>query len=115
MRATLIAFGMVAAFSTADASAQAINLSGPYICVQGCVPGFAGQPTFISQDGWNLNLLNEAGRPSRAWIDWPGHIWAQNWNEGAVVSPDGMFVQFDRGQVWQRYVVAPPYPATFRY
>jgi hypothetical protein len=115
MKATLIAFVMVAALSAGDASAQGVNLSGPYICVQGCVPGFAGQPTFITQDGWNLNLLNEAGQHSRAWIDWPGHIWVQNWNEGAVVSPDGVIVQFDRGQVWQRYVVAPPYPPTFHY
>jgi hypothetical protein len=51
-----------------------------------------------------MNLVNEAGIPSRAWIDYPGHIWVQNWNEGAVYSPDGMIIQFDHGTVWQRVV-----------
>src|SRR5262249_11524597 len=37
-----------------------------------------------------------------AWIDWPGHIWADRWNQGAVYSPDGATIQFDRGTVWQR-------------
>ncbi len=44
------------------------------------------------------------------WIDWPGHIWAQNWNEGAIYSADGLTIQFDRGKVWQRVVLlsGPP-------
>jgi hypothetical protein len=37
----------------------------------------------------------------------PGHIWAQYWNEGAVYSPDGMTIQFDRGSVWQRIIPEP--------
>jgi hypothetical protein len=57
-----------------------------------------------------LNLVNEIGQPSRAWIDWPGHLWAQYWEEGAVVSPDGMTIQFDRGTVWQRDLGPPPPP-----
>ena len=59
-------------------------------------------PAYVTQNGWEINLVNEAGQPSRAWIDWPGHIWAQYWNEGAVYSPDGMTVQFDHGTVWRR-------------
>ena len=59
-------------------------------------------PAYIPQNGWNLNLLNEAGVPSRAWIDWPGHIWAENWSEGAVYSPDGLTIQFDSGTIWRR-------------
>ena len=64
-------------------------------------------PAFVTQNGWELNLVNEAGQPSRAWIDYPGHIWAQYWNEGAVYSPDGMTIQFDNGSVWQRFVPPP--------
>ena len=115
MKATLSAFVMVASLFAGDASAQGVNLTGPYRCIQGCLPGYAGQPAFITQDGWNLNLVNEAGVPSRAWIDWPGHIWAQYWNEGALVGPDGMLVQFDRGQVWQRDFGLLPFPTTLHY
>jgi hypothetical protein len=76
-------------------------LSGQYQCLQNCRgPGLA----YVTQYGWNLNLVNEAGQPSRAWIDYSGHIWAQSWNEGAVYSPDGLTIQFDDGTVWQRYL-----------
>ena len=46
--------------------------------------------------------------PSRAWVDWPGHIWAQSWNEGAIFSPDGMTIQFDRGTVAPNSATAHP-------
>ena len=111
MRILLSSFVLLAAFFTVDASAQGVNLTGQYLCIQGCAPGFTGLPAFITEDGWDLNLRNEAGEPSRAWIDWPGHIWAQYWNEGAVISADGMVVQFDRGQVWHRYFGPLPSPA----
>jgi hypothetical protein len=65
----------------------------------------------VTQNGSNLNLLNETGEPSRAWIDWPGHIWADNWHEGALFSADGMTIQFDRGTIWQRDLGGPPPPA----
>jgi hypothetical protein len=88
----------------APAQAQVLNLSGQYQCVQGCRgPG----PAYVTQNGWDLNLVDEIGQPSRAWIDWPGHLWARNWNEGAVYSPDGMTIQFDNGSVWQRFVPQP--------
>jgi hypothetical protein len=74
-----------------------VNLSGEYLCVQACELRLPG-PAHIPQYGWNMNLLNEAGVPSRAWIDWPGHLWAQEWNEGAIIAPDGMTIQFDRGR-----------------
>jgi hypothetical protein len=90
-----------------DASAQGINLTGPYRCVTLCRGGLVGQPAFVTQNGWDLNLLNEAGEPSRAWIDWSGHIWAEGWNQGAVFSPDGMVIQFDRGTIWQRDLTTP--------
>ena len=112
VKLTLAAAGVLMAVTATGASAQAvINLSGEFQCVQGCVPGYAGQTAYVTQTEWQINLVNEAGDPSRAWVDYPGHIWAQNWNEGAVYSSDGMTIQFDRGKVWQRIVEAPPPPA----
>ncbi len=61
----------------------------------------------VIQTGWELSLTNEAGQPSRAWIDGPGHIWAESWNEGAVYSPDGFTIQFNGGRVW---VLVEPRP-----
>jgi hypothetical protein len=86
-----------------------LGLSGQYQCIAGCAGGSAG-PAFVTQNGWDLNVVNEIGQPSRAWIDWPGHIWVQSWNEGAVYSTDGMTVQFDNGTVWAKSVilVVPP-------
>jgi len=62
----------------------------------------------VTQNGWDLNVLSQAG-PSRAWVDWfsPTRIWVENWNEGAVYSPDGMIIQFDRGTIWQRDLGQP--------
>ncbi|MFZ0149628.1 MAG: hypothetical protein WBG18_06015 [Xanthobacteraceae bacterium] len=85
------------------------GLSGQFRCIAGCAGGLAG-PAFVTQNGWDLNVVNEIGEPSRAWIDYPGHIWVRNWNEGAVYSADGMTIQFDNGTVWAREVilVVPP-------
>ena len=99
--AILVALG---ALGITSASAQVL-LSGEYQCVQNCEgPGVAR----VTQNGFELNLVNEVGQPSRAWIDYPGHIWVQYWNEGAVYTPDGMTIQFDRGSVWQRVVEPTP-------
>lgn len=86
-----------------------LGLSGQFQCIAGCAGGSAG-PAFVTQNGWDLNLVNEIGQPSRAWIDWPGHIWVQGWNEGAIYSTDGMTIQFDNGTVWAKsvIVVVPP-------
>jgi hypothetical protein len=85
------------------------GLSGQFRCIAGCAGGLAG-PAFVTQNGWDLNLVNEIGQPSRAWIDYPGHIWVRSWNEGAVYSTDGMTIQFDNGTVWAKNVilVVPP-------
>jgi hypothetical protein len=101
--------GMLAATVAAtDASAQ--DLSGRYRCVTLCEGGLQGQPAFVTQNGSQLNLLNEAGEPSRAWIDWPGHIWADRWQEGALYTNDGMAIHFDRGTIWERDLGEPPPP-----
>ena len=90
-----------------DASAQDVNLSGQYQCVQGCAGGAAGLAV-VTQNGWDLNVVNEVGMPTRAWIDWLGHIWTDAWQMGAVYSPGGFTIQFDNGTVWQRFVPPPP-------
>lgn len=84
------------------APAQVPDLSGQFRCLQGCAGGLVGQPAYVTQNGWDLGLVNAAGLPAHAWIDRPGHIWVRHWDEGAVYSPDGMTIQFDRGTVWQR-------------
>ena len=104
----LSVFAMMAALAATGAAAQGVNLTGQFRCVAMCAPGLQGQPAFVTQNGWNLNLLNEAGVPSRAWVDWNGHIWADNWQEGALFSSDGMTIQFDSGTIWQRDLGEPP-------
>ena len=100
--------------AAAAAPGQVLNLSGQFLCVEGCAAGLPAL-AFVTQNGWDLNLVNELGQPTRAWVDWPGHIWALNWNEGAVYSPDGMTIQFDNGTVWRRNIellvlsLAPPH------
>jgi hypothetical protein len=88
------------------ASAQVLNLTGQFQCVKRCL---AGPPAFayLTQADTEMSLVNEAGLPSRGWIDYPGHIWVAAWNEGAFYSPDGMTIQFDSGSVWQRVVEVP--------
>ena len=103
----LSVLALMAALAATNAAAQGVDLTGQFRCVAMCAPGLQGQPAFVTQNGGNLNLLNEAGEPSRAWIDWSGHIWAEGWNQGAIFSPDGMVIQFDRGTIWQRDLPTP--------
>jgi len=104
----------VAAIVTATtATAQSVDLTGKYICTQVCRMGLEGNPAYVTQNGPQLNLLNEAGEPSRAWPDWYApqtRIWADAWNMGAVYSPDGMRIQFDNGTIWERDLPPPPLP-----
>ena len=110
MRMVMSAMAMSAALVATDASAQVVNLTGRYQCVALCTQGLQGQFAFITQNGWELNVVNDAGEASRAWVDYPGRIWIQRANEGAVYSPDGMTIQFDRGTIWQRALEFPPPP-----
>jgi len=100
-----LAIGTAAAFIASGALAQSVNLTGKYRCIQMCQSGLVGNAAYVTQNGTELNLLNEAGVPSRAWPDWfapENRIWVDDWNESAVYSPDGMRIQFDNGAIWER-------------
>src|ERR1700688_3302447 len=112
MRTISLAIGMLAAVVASSASAQPVNMTGVYKCIQTCRMGMVGSPAFVTQNGPDLNLLNEAREPARAWPDWfapETRIWIDAWNEGAVYSPDGMLIQFDNGTIWVRDL-GPPSP-----
>src|SRR5215475_11587301 len=97
-----LAIGMMVALMAGSASAQSINLTGVYRCVQVCRGDL---PAHITQNGPELNLLTESGAASRAWPDWfspANRIWVDAFNESAVFSPDGMLIQFDNGTIWHR-------------
>jgi hypothetical protein len=102
MRHLTLAIGMLAALAATDASAQSVNLTGIYTCVEKCRGGLPAQ---ITQNGDQLTIVTEAGTPSRAWPNWfspTSRIWFDSLNEGAVYSPDGMRIQFDHGTIWYR-------------
>jgi hypothetical protein len=111
----LVVAGAVAAFASA-ASAQSINLTGTYTCIQDCRDGYLGAPAFVTQNGEHLNLVTETGDSYRASPDFTApnsRIWIDARDEGAVYSPDGRRIQFDDGRVWQRDFGPPP-PAAWR-
>jgi hypothetical protein len=113
MRIISCAIAAAAVFAATEASAQTVNLTGTYRCIEACRAGPVDSPAFVTQNGPDLNLLNEAGQASRAWPDALApatRIWADAWNEGAVYSPDGMTIQFDSGTIWQRDLGPPPPP-----
>ena len=126
MRTTTITLAIAAALTASGAAAQTANLSGAYRCVEACRDGMVGHPAFITQNGDELNLVNEVGQPSRAWPDWSApnrRIWADAWDVSAVYSPDGMTLQFDNGTIWARdlgpalppaVVVVPRRPSRLR-
>ena len=98
------------AFTATGASAQSFSLTGIYRCIQMCRGNL---PAYVTQNGPELNLLTEAGQPSRAWPDWyspANRIWIDAFNQSAVYSPDGMLIQFDNGTIWQRDLPPPPPP-----
>ena len=104
MRMVVSAIAMAAAALVAtNASAQVdgVDLNGRWRCMELCL-GAPGSFAFITQNGWELNIVNDAGQPSRAWVDYPGRIWVQQADQGAIYSPDGSRIQFDRGTIWLR-------------
>lgn len=109
MKIVLAAFALSATLIASPAFAQDVNLTGRWQCVAMCA-GAPGGFAFITQNGWNLNILNDQGIPSRAWVDYPGHIWVDRAQEGAIYSPDGYTLQFYHGTIWQRAPEGPPPP-----
>ena len=70
MKMTSSAIGILAVLAAGQASAQSVNLTGPYRCIEACRAGPPGAPAFITQNGADISLLNEAGESVRAWPDW---------------------------------------------
>ena len=111
MRRLPLVIGLLAACAATGASAESINLTGTYRCIQACRGGMFGASAFVTQNGEAVNLTTETGVSYRAWPDWSApdsRIWIDARNEGAVYSPDGMRIQFDDGRVWQRDIGPPP-------
>jgi type II secretory pathway pseudopilin PulG len=114
MRRLSLVIGIAAALAASGASAQSVDLTGTYQCVQMCR---GDALAYVTQNGPQLNLLTEAGVPTRAWPDWfspANRIWIDVYNQSAVYTPDGMTIQFDSGTIWQRYVPPPPPPLVRR-
>jgi len=107
------ACAVVLASTIASSASAQVNLTGRYRCVQACSPGYENNFAYVTQNGYDLNLLTESGRALRAWNDWftpATRIWIDTLQEGAVFSPDGMTIQFDHGAIWQRDIGPPPKP-----
>ena len=115
MRRLSLALGLLAACAVTGASvtgvsAETVNLTGTYRCIQMCRDGMVGAPTFVTQTEQAVNLTTETGESYKAWPDWNApysRIWIEARGEGAVYSPDGMRIQFDDGRVWQRDIEPP--------
>ena len=99
--------------TSAVAQVDGVDLNGQYLCVANCL-GVPGSLAFITQHGWELNMVNDAGQPSRAWVNYPGRLWVDRLQEGAIYSPNGMTIQFDHGAIWQRAIELPPPPPPVR-
>lgn len=103
---SLLMAAMLNVFAIGTSFAQpAISLTGTYQCVQGCAYGFAGKNAYITQNGWDLNIVTEAGVAARGSFDWfapTSRIWIEALHQGAVYSANGLTIQFDRGSVWDR-------------
>jgi len=104
MKMLFCIIGTAAVVIAAQASAQVVNLTGKYRCIQVCSVGSIGRSGYVTQSEGSLNVRSQTGASSRAWVDWfsPHRMWLENWNEGAVFSSDGMIIHFDRGTIWQR-------------
>ncbi len=98
---SLIALGLM----ISPASADTVNLTSRYICIKNCHGSMLlGHEAYVTQNGWDLNLLTEANEPVRARLELfsPNRLWIAAWGFGAVYSPDGGVIQFDNGTIWQR-------------
>src|SRR5258705_6862173 len=67
MRRLSLALGLLAACAATGASAETVNLTGTYRCIQMCRNGMLGAPTFVTQNGQAVNLTTETGEAYQAW------------------------------------------------
>jgi hypothetical protein len=100
---------LMAAISAPAFADPAINVDGVYRCVQLCAPGYEGARAYVGQSGSQVNLVGEAGDAATGYIEWPRRIWSDKWDEGAMLSPDGIKIQFDHGKVWIREMPVTQY------
>ena len=70
MKGLSLIVGAVAALAASGASAQSVNLTGTYRCIENCRDGNFGAPAYITQNGSNFNLRTETGESFHAWPDW---------------------------------------------
>src|SRR5262249_29150036 len=109
MRMVLSAIAVSAAAIATDASAQGVNVTGPYRCVAGCLSARPG-PALLTHNGSELTRGDDGGEPARGWGDYPGRLWVAGANLGAIYPREGRPIQFDNGTIWQRAPEAPPPP-----
>jgi hypothetical protein len=102
-----IAFVTVLSATAATAQVRGVDLNGRYQCIAVCLGG-QGSFAYVTQYGWELNMVNDAGLASRAWVNYPGRLWIDRAQEGAIYSPDGVTIQFDGGTIWVRAPELPP-------
>ena len=95
---SMIMAAMIAVLAAAivPAEAQVMNLSGEFRCAPGCL---GTGPAYVTQNGWDLNIVNEVGQRSRAWIDYRATSGLSIGTRRRQLS-DGMTIQFDNGSVW---------------
>jgi hypothetical protein len=113
LTAAALGVALLGTLAPTAASAQGVNLSGRWLCVVKC-SGPPGGLAVITQYDRELNVVNDVGAASRAWVDYPGRIWLERANEGAIYSPDALTLQFDSGTVWRRAPEVPPPPVRYR-
>jgi hypothetical protein len=61
---TLVGAAIILTASLTGASAQVLNLTGEFQCVRLCLNGPPAL-AYLTQVDWQLNLMHEAGVPSR--------------------------------------------------
>jgi len=62
MRRLSLALGLLAACAATGASAETVNLTGTYRCIQMCRNGMLGAPTFVTQNGGGREPHDGNGR-----------------------------------------------------
>ena len=67
---SLLAACAVTGAAVTGASAETVNLTGTYRCIQMCRDGMVGAPAFVTQNEQAVNLTTETGESYRAWPDW---------------------------------------------